>query len=439
MRVLCVDPYGESALDWLWRCVAAGHRVKWFIGDEKKRAVVGAGMVEKVADWREWMRWADLVFMPDNTKYLRDLDAWRGRGPVILGPSQEGAAWELDRNLGMSVFRRHGIPIPPYREFDNYDKAIQYVKREDRPFVSKPCGVETDKSLSYVANSPEDLIYMLERWKRAGKLKGSFILQEKVKGVEMGVGAWVGPAGFIAGWEENFEFKKLMAGDVGPATGEMGTTMRYVRRSKLADKVLRPFEDELVRMGYLGCVDVNCIVDRDGTPWPLEWTMRPGWPAFNIQQALQEGDPAEWLMDLAEGRDPEVWVYDKIAVGVVMAIGDFPHSHATQKEVVGVPLYGVPDAPAPDIHLCQAMVGEAPTRVGDKIVVAPHLVTAGDYVLVATGTGDTVSAASRAAYRALGKIEPPTSPIYRNDIGYRLARQLPKVQEFGYADGLRYA
>lgn len=438
MKVLVVDPYGESALDWVWRCVHAGHDVRWFIGDAKKAEVVGNGMVKKVGDWHDSMRWADFVFVTDNTKYLKELDAWRAKDAVVVGPCVEGAAWELDRDLGMAVFKRHGIPVPPYQEFTDYDKAIQYVKREDRPFVSKPCGVETDKSLSYVADSPADLVYMLERWKKAGKLKGSFILQEKVDGVEMGVGAWVGPGGFIDGWEENFEFKKLMAGNIGPSTGEMGSVLRYAKKSKLAEKVLRPFEDDLVRMGYLGCVDVNCIIDDEGTPWPLEWTMRPGWPAFNIQQALQKGDPAEWLWDLAMGYDPKVWVYDKVAVGVVLAIGDFPHSHATQREVCGVPLYGVEQEPTDDVHLCQAMIGEAPVEVKGRIATLPTLVTAGDYVLVATGTGDRVSAAAKSAYGTLDAIKPPTSPIYRNDIGKRLAKELPKLHENGYAEGIDY-
>jgi hypothetical protein len=38
----------------------------------------------------------------------------------------------------------------------------------------------------------------------------------------------------------------VQPGDLGPNTGEMGTIMR------LFDKVLRPLEDMLVRLGYVG-------------------------------------------------------------------------------------------------------------------------------------------------------------------------------------------
>ena len=436
MRLLIIDTFGESVLDWALRCKADSHQVKWFISDQK--AMAGRGLIERVPDWRPWMVWADIVFLPDNLKYLRELDFWRAKGVKIIGPSVEGAAWELNRTLGMKVLEKHGIQCPAYKEFNNYDQAIAYVKREDRAFVSKPCGEETDKALSYVAKSPADLIYMLERWKKSSKLNGSFILQERIDGVcEMGVGGWFGPGGFNQGWEENWEHKKMMPGDLGVNTGEMGTVMRFVRKSKLAKLMLEPMADALEKMGYIGCVDVNCIIDKEGQAWPLEFTMRPGWPAFLIQQSLHKGDHLEWLYDLAEGRDARCIQYDKIAVGVVMALPDFPYSRATKKETHGVPLYGLKPSIMDDIHPCQVMMGTAPVERGGKIVTEPMMVTAGDYVLVATGTGETVRLARDKAYRVLNNLKStPSSPFWRIDIGRKMAKELEAIQPMGYATGM---
>lgn len=438
MRILCLDTFGECALGWLMRCQAAGHDVRWYIAERK--LPVGQGLVRVVDDWRDWMNWADLVFTPDNLKFLRELDAWRKRDPkkVIIAPCVEGASWETDRLKGMQVLRQAGVPTPPAKEFSDYDAAIAYVKKHDEPFVSKPCGAETDKALSYVAKSPADLVYMLERWKKAGKLKGSFILQEKVKGCEMGVGAWFGPNGFMDGFEINFEHKKLMPGDTGPNTGEMGTVMMFTRKDRLADKLLRPIAPALERIGYIGNVDVNAIIDENGMPWPLEFTMRPGWPAFNIQMSLVDGDPVEWLMALHEGETAGPWIYDKIAVGCVLAIPDFPYSKATKKEVVGLPIYGLEDLDGDSIALCQVMAGEAPHDLDGKVVKGPALVSAGDYILVATGVADTVHDARRKAYNTLDKISMPGSPFYRDDIGERLKQQLPECQKHGYATGMSY-
>lgn len=438
MRLLVISVWGESELGWLMRCKAAGHEIRWFYSERK--TPIGKGIIDVVDDWRPWMRWADVVFLTDNTKYLAALHTFRGKArPHIIGPSVEGASWELNRTLGMKILERHGIECPAYREFSDYDKAIAYVKKEDRAFVSKPCGDESDKSLSYVGKSPEALVAKLEGWKRAGKLKGSFILQELVKGVEMGTGGWFGPGGFNSAIEEDFEYKKMMPGNLGPNTGEMGTVVRYVRKSKLFDLVVKPLAPALERMGYLGCTNVNCIIDENGKPWPLEFTNRPGWPAFLIQGALTKGDPLEWMLDLAEGRDSKNMALDEIAVGVVLAIPPFPNAGERKEMTVGVPLYGMRPSVMEDTYFCQVMMGEAPQKLGGKIVTAPCYATAGSYVLVATGTGDTVTAARGKVYRTLDNLKAmPGDPFWRVDIGRDLSKCLPEIQAHGYATGMEF-
>jgi len=408
----------------------------------KKTESIGRGFgIEITHDWQKHWKWADLVFATDNIKHLTALDAARADDPkkLVVAPSKEAAAWETDRLLGQQVLQKHGIPVPPCKEFTDYDSAISYVKKHDQEFVSKPCGNETDKSLSYVSKSPADLVYMLQRWKKAGKLKGSFILQEKISGVEMGVGAWFGPGGWLPGWEENWEHKKLMVGELGVSTGEQGTVMRYVRSSKLANQMLKPLTSALEELNYVGCIDVNCIIDDKGTAWPLEFTMRPGWPAFNIQQALHVGDHAQWLADLAAGQGSKPpWRFNEIAVGVVMSVPDYPYSHATQKEVVGIPIYGVTKRNEQAIHPCMMMMGDAPQMISGRIVTSPSLLTAGDYVLVASGSATSVRKASRSAYRVLKSLIVPASPMWRTDIGKRLWQELQILQKHGFATDMNY-
>lgn len=439
MRILAIDP-GGFMLDWVMRCEADGHEVKWFVRKTPKTLNIGKGLVESIVDdWRKWALWAHIVVLADNTKHLREMDHLRKNyGVQVIGAGLETAGWELDRIKGQQVLKKAGVAVPSYREFNDYDAAIAYVKKEGRRFVSKPCGDEPDKSLSYVAKTPADLVYMLQRWKKAQKLKGSFMLQDFIPGCEMAVGAWFGPHGFSHGWCENFEFKKLMVGDLGPATGEMGTVLRIVAKSRLADKVLKPLEEVLLRTGYCGYVDVNCIIDEKGNPWPLEFTMRPGWPTFNIQQALLNGDHAEWLADLSEGRDSRPWRLNEVALGVVMAIPDFPYSQMTRKEVTGVPVYGLKPSLMAHLHPCELMSGVAPQDVNGKVVEAPCWLTAGDYVLVASGTGGTVSQAKSRAYRVLEQVRTPNSPFWRKDIGDRLKKQIPEIQARGYATGLQF-
>jgi phosphoribosylamine---glycine ligase len=439
-RILIVDS-GGNALDFAMRAQQADHDVKMFIRQTPKNEHIGKGLVDLVEDFRPWFRWADVVFLSDNVMYLRDIDNLRANfGVLVVGPSADAAQWELDRAAGQAIFKKHKIPVIEGKEFTDYDAAIAHVKKHDERFVSKPSGNVEDKALSYVSKSPADMVYMLERWKKFGKLKTPFILQGFVGGTEMAVGGWFGPGGFNDGWCENFEFKKLMAGDLGVATGEQGTVLRYVKSSKLARKVLAPLADALHKLKYVGYVDVNTIIDDKGNPWPLEFTMRPGWPTMNIQQPLHQGDPVECLIDLANGKDSRSVLMDKIAVGVVLSIPDYPYSHLTRREVTGIPIYGLTPGLWKHWHPCEMQLADnVPNVVNGSHVKMPMPATAGDYVGVMTAVADTVKDAALTCYRRLEKLIVPNSPMYRNDIGKKLAKQLPKIQQHDYATEMIYS
>jgi phosphoribosylamine---glycine ligase len=229
-----------------------------------------------------------------------------------------------------------------------------------------------------------------------------------------------------------------MDGDMGVATGEQGTILRYVKKSKLAGLVLTPLEKVLNRVNYCGYIDVNCIVGEDGIPWPLEFTMRPGWPTFNIQQELHK-DTANWLLALTSGQEPNAFVDDTIAIGVVLSVPDYPYSHLTRKEVIGTPIYGIKPATWKHLHACEMMMGEAPCRTAEGIETRRIPVTAGDYVLVMSATGETVWDAKQTCYSRLKRLRVPNSPMWRTDIGDRLSQQLPKLQEMGFALNLPFS
>jgi len=283
MRILFIADAGDGVLDLALRAQRLGHKARVFVRKfDRLTRPIGLGLVELVDNWRAHMDWSDLAILEANGAYMVEMGVWRQRGCRIIGGDAESAAWELDRKAGMQAFRKAGIATAPYREFTDYGEAIAHVERAGHPFYSKPCSDTADKSLSAKTGVAEAPAWMLRKWKKKhGRPPCPFLLQEPIEGVEFACGAWFGPAGFSDdGYEENHEFKKLFAGDLGLNCGEAGTVMRYVRRSKLAEKVLCPLDAQLDALGYVGNVDVNCIIDADGTPWPLEFTMRCGWPAM---------------------------------------------------------------------------------------------------------------------------------------------------------------
>ena len=431
MKILLIDAQ-SSFLDFALRCEAEGHEVRVFQGPTSKgeKSIVGKGLLTVIPEWQSSMKWADLILTSDNVKYIRELESFRDKGFPIWAPNLCVTQWELERGTGQAILEDVGIACIPSITFSNYDEAIAHqLTNLDKRYVSKPTG-DADKALSYVSKSAQDMLFMLDYWKHTQKKKVPFLFQEFVPGIEMAVGGWMGRDGFLPYFLENFEFKKLMPGEIGVNTGEMGTAMKYVteEESLLAREVLLPLEAELIRQRYTGYIDVAVIVADDGVPYPLEFTSRPGWPLFQIQQALHT-EPVQWMKDAIEGHcsfEP----FPDVALGVVVAMPDFPYSKFSRKQVAGFPVWGITDKNRYNIHPCEMMLGEG---YNDKGKLEPMLVSAGDYLLVVTGTGHGVSDARESAYKTVKELEVPNSPIYRNDIGCRLEEQLPELQEMGFA------
>ena len=437
MKVLIIDQ-DRCGLALAMRAQDAGHDVQLWMPKDKGTArpcPIGQGLVPIARNWEPAIHKADLVILTENSKYVDDLEVYFRKGYPIFGCNREAGLLELDREVGQDAFKSVGMQVLPYETFASYDKAIAYVEKENRPFVSKPWGGNPDKSLSYVPKRACDLVARLENWKKM-KLKGSFMLQEMVDGFEMAVGGWFGPGGWSGLINENWEEKRLMCGGLGPNTGEMGTVMRYVTESKLFDDVCRPLEPLLRKLKYVGYVDVNCMVDTEGTPWPLEATMRFGWPHWNLCMHLHQGDPVSWMADLREGRD-SLKASKDICVGVVMSMGHFPWDD-DPIEVEGWAIHGMTTKNSGAVYLSGAMMAEAPIEVGGKIKRANAVCSAGNYVLIACGAGKTVMAAQKDCYRTVEDLSWAPHRIYRTDIGARLEEDLLCLQDFGYAKGMKF-
>jgi len=433
MNVLMIDMDG-CCLDLALRAQACGHQVRLYIGPDKhtgERQAIGDGLVKRINQWETSVKWADLIFLADNAKYLHGLEGLRSRGYPIFGPNKETARWELDRAYGQSIMENAGIDTLPSASFTKYQEARAYVvKNRAKRLVSKPNG-DVSKALSYVSKDYRDMCFMLDKWHKAGVMKDEFILQDFVPGIEFAVGGFFGPMGFSQYFMENFEHKKLMNEDKGVNTGEMGTVLKYTTESKLANEMLLPLTGALHRAGHTGYIDVSVIVDDKGKPWPMEFTSRPGWPLDQIRLALEDYDPVQWMYDLLEGKDTFQPASD-VATGVVVTMPGFLDSHCTSEENRGFPLYGLCADNMNGVHLAQCMLGEAP---GENATAANEdcIVTAGAYVYVATGRAKTVSQSAKRAYKIVDSIELPNSPGYRTDIGRRLEEQIPKLQKHGYA------
>jgi len=438
MFILVIDPSGLT-LDWCLRCLAAGHTVKMYT-EGKRASHIGQGLVDKVTNWKKYMDIADLIFSADNLSHMNEIDEYIKKGYPVFGPGKRAAKLELDRMYGQNVIKAFKGPIIPSHEFKNYDAAINFIKQNPKRYVCKPCGEEEDKTLSYVAKDEADLIGFLTKRKESGK-GGSpyFILQEFKAGTEIAVTGIFGPAGWMDFWCEGFEFKKQMNGDLGVNTGEMGTVIRYTKESKIADILMKPMAKTLHEIGYVGMLDMNCIIDeKDGTPWPMEWTARPGYPMWNIMQpCILNEDPAEWMLDCIKGKNTLEVDY-KTTVGVVMANADFPFNKREEEDYLDFPVL-TDDIDHKHLHPCEMKLSKTMKMIdGELHENIPELGTAGSYIIVLTGVGDSITSAKDMAYENVKKVKLGNDPQYRTDIGNRCEEGLKKLKKHGYCMNWKY-
>jgi phosphoribosylamine-glycine ligase len=436
VKILLLDTFSCCFLDFALRAEAQGHEVRLWVAPDKHdghRIGTGDGLVNRIENWQSSARWADIIMVSDNAKYVREIDALKRRGFPVFYAGAEPIKWEMERQLGQQVMEQHGIECLPTTHFKNYDEAIAFQKAHmDIRYVCKPCA-DVDKALSYVSKGGKDMIFMLEKWKKQFRKPIPFIFQEFCPGIEVAVGGWMGRNGFLRNVLENFEFKKLCNNDCGPNTGEMGTVMKYtpIEQSKLAQELLLPLEAELIRQNYTSYIDVAVMVgtegERKGKLNPLEFTCRHGWPLFQIQQALHH-DVANWIKDALDGFDTFVPV-PGIALGIVVGMPDFPYGHLKEDDLTGYPIWGITAENRYNFHPIDMKLGKG---IDDKGNWSPMMVTSGNNPCVVTGTGPTISLAKKHAYSNLKELEIPNSPIYRTDIGDRLEKQLPELQKHGY-------
>ena len=410
--------------DIAWQVRKEGHEVRYFIGDPEEKDIAD-GFVPKTEDWEKDVDWADVIVFDDTLGQGEKAVALRERGKAVVGGTPYTDRLEDDRSFGQEELKKAGVTIIPYRDFDNFDDAITYVQENPRRYVIKPSGAAGNvKRRLFVGDEEDggDVVRMLEAYKKAFSDEILvFQLQKRVVGVEVAVGAFFNGKSFVYPINTNFEHKKLFPGNSGPPTGEMGTTMFWSEPNKIFEQTLLKMAPKLAGEGYVGYIDVNCIVNNNGI-YPLEFTSRFGYPTIFIQQEGMITPIGIFLDDLAHGRDPKLKVKSGFQVGVRIVMPPFPFDdnatfEAFTKNAVIVFKRGTPE----EVHIEDTKIVEGQWLVAGSSGV----------VLTVVGLGQTMKQAREQAYSRVRNILIPNM-YYRDDIGERWAEDSDKLHNWGY-------
>src|SRR5467141_4820413 len=150
--------------DIAWQILKEGHDVRYYIDNEKERDIAD-GFVPKSKDWEKDAKWADIVVFDDTLGQGAKAQALRASGKPVIGGTPYADRLEDDRSFGQEQLKSAGVTIIPYQEFDCFDPAIEFVKKNPDRYVIKPSGeAQNVKRRLFVGEEEdgEDVIRMLE-------------------------------------------------------------------------------------------------------------------------------------------------------------------------------------------------------------------------------------------------------------------------------------
>lgn len=416
--------YDALISDIAWQVLKEGHDAKYWIRDDDSKDVAD-GFVPKVNNWEKEINWADIIVFDD----VLGMGEWaadvRKKGKLAIGGTPYTDKLEDDRTFGQEELKKHGVSIIPFQEFISFDEAISFVQTNPSRYVIKPSGeAQNYKRLLFVGEEEDgkDVIQVLEAYKKtwADKIK-VFQLQRRMTGVEVAVGAFFNGKQFMTPINVNFEHKKLFPGNIGPSTGEMGTTMYWSEPNKIFGLTLAKMEARLAEEKYAGYIDVNCIVNAQGI-YPLEFTARFGYPTISIQQEGINMPISEFLYGMADGSLTEFKTKRGFQLGVRIVMPPFPfHDEITHNTYTKEAVIMFKKQSFDGIHIEDVKLDK-----GEWLVAG-----ASGVVLIVCGTGQTMKQAKAQAYSRVANIMIP-SMYYRDDIGDRWFEDSDRLHAWGY-------
>lgn len=416
--------YDALITDTAWQVQKEGHAVKYYIDGEASKSI-GDGFVAKVDDWRSHVDWADVVVFDDVLGHGKLAEELRKGGKLAVGGTEYTDNLEDSRSFGQDELKRLGIPIIPFQEFTSFDDAIKFVETNPSRYVIKPSGeAQNIKRLLFVGeeNDGRDVIHVLKAYKNvySDRVK-IFQMQRRVTGVEVAVGAFFNGHRFVHPININFEHKKLFPGNLGPSTGEMGTSMYWSKPNRIFNSTLKKMEAKLAEERFAGYIDLNCIVNGKGI-YPLEFTPRFGYPTIFIQQEGMSTPMGEFLYGLASGEMNEFKVHSGFQIGVRVVVPPFPFDDPKTFEVNSRDSVIIFRRPSKDgVH-----IEDVRLENGEWLVTGSSGV-----ILVVVGTGRSMKEAQSQVYNRVRNIMIPNM-YYRTDIGDRWFEDSDRLHTWGY-------
>jgi len=351
------------------------------------------------------------------------VDIFRARGLRIFGPTKAAAQLESSKAFAKAFMERHGIPTAAYGSFTDATQAHAYVDKIGAPIVVKADGLAAGKGV-VVAMSLAEAHQAID-----------FMLDGSSLGVQHNAGgARVVIEEFLQGEEASFivlcdgknvlplatsqDHKRIGDGDTGPNTGGMGAyspapVVTPNVHARAMHEIILPTINGMAKDGipFTGFLYAGLMIDANGVPKTLEFNTRMGDPETQPIMMRLKSDLVDVMLHATDGTLDQVeLVWDRrVALGVVMAAGNYPGTPRKGDVITGLPANAVGSD--------DGVVFHAGTTAQNG-----QTVTSGGRVLCVTALGETTKVAQQRAYEALKPIRFEGAQ-WRTDIGHRAIKR----------------
>ena len=323
------------------------------------------------------------------------VNAFETQGLRIFGPTREAARLESSKAFAKRLMTEVGIPTAPYRIFDDYRAACNYLYffQGGTPVVIKASGLAQGKGVrvcrSYKEAVQELAVLMEERI--YGAAGDEVVIEDYVPGREVSLQVLVDGEHYVV-LKPVEDYKQLLAGDRGPMTGGVGaiTPVPWVTPSlmrKIEKGVLQPLLRKL-NGAFKGVLYLGLMVRGEGFH-VLEFNVRFGDPETQALLLLLKTDLYDILDACVEGRLKDVPIewYRGTAATIVATSRGYPERSET-----GAVISGLEEAAKfSNTHVFHAGTG----------LKEGKLVATGGRVLAVSAWGPTRNAALSWGYAAM--------------------------------------
>jgi phosphoribosylamine--glycine ligase len=337
------------------------------------------------------------------------VDEFERNGLAIFGASRSAARIESSKVFAKELMLRHHISCACSQSFYNYQRAIDYVKKQKPPIVVKADGLAAGKGVTVALTTEEALAALKNMMQDSafGRAGEQVVIEECLSGREMSFFAFT-DGETVLPMVPACDYKRALDGDKGPNTGGMGSySPPEFYTSALAEQVMQTvMEPTIAAMRqeghhYRGVLYGGLMMTSAG-PKVIEFNARLGDPETQVVLPRLESDLAEIVLAVIERRLRAIKINwsDEACVGVVVASGGYPGHYKT-----GFPISGLNEMDE------DVLVFHAGTKTGE----GGETLTNGGRVLTVVAKGKTMASARQKVYNNVSRLS-FEEMHYRKDI-----------------------